>query len=179
MDSINELKDVLKETLEERGILNEIRAKVRAEIFNSLNDQPKEKSKEKQLSNENLIINELIREYLIFNNYNQTLSVFLPETSQPVKPPFDRSYISKKLKVLEDRNSKELPLLYGLAFGSKKTVVAGDENKNAGFDRKSGEFSNEKNIIPKKEEIFEEKNVKVSEIFKTENPQLFMYKSEN
>lgn len=178
MDSINELKDVLKETLEERGILNEIRAKVRAEIFNSLNDQPKEKSKEKQLSNENLIINELIREYLIFNNYNHTLSVFLPETSQPVKPPFDRSYISKKLKVLEDKNSKELPLLYGLAFGTKKTVAV-DENKNTAFDKKFGEFSNEKSIIPKKDEIFEEKNVKVSEIFKTENPQLFMYKSEN
>jgi hypothetical protein len=28
--------------------------------------------------NENLIINELIREYLIFNGYRDTLSVFLP-----------------------------------------------------------------------------------------------------
>ena len=30
------------------------------------------------VSNENLVINELIREYLIFNGYRETLSVFLP-----------------------------------------------------------------------------------------------------
>lgn len=174
MDSVNELKDVLKETLEERGVLNEIRAKVRAEIFNSLNDQSKEKNKQKLLSNENLIINELIREYLIFNNYNHTLSVFLPETSQPVKPPFDRSYISKKIKVLEDKNSRELPLIYGLAFGTKKNIVAGDEEKkNENFPQIS------QNVIPKKEEFYEDKNVKVSEIFKTEDPHFFMYKSDN
>ena len=29
-------------------------------------------------SNDNLVINELIREYLVFNNYRETLSVFLP-----------------------------------------------------------------------------------------------------
>ena len=29
-------------------------------------------------SHENLIINELIREYLVFNNLRETLSVFLP-----------------------------------------------------------------------------------------------------
>ena len=170
MASVNELKEVLKETLEERGILNEIRAKVRAEIFNSLNDQ-KENAKKSQVSNENLLINELIREYLIFNNYNNTLSVFLPETSQPVKPPFDRAYITKKLKVLEDKNSRELPLLYGLAFGLKKTV-ASTEDYEEKFAKNSG------NVIPKKEEVFEEKAVKISDIFKNEEPQMFMYKSE-
>ena len=41
MATINELKDVLKESLEEKGVLQEIRAKIRAEIFNTLNDKPK------------------------------------------------------------------------------------------------------------------------------------------
>ena len=36
--NINELKEVLKETLEERGVLSSIKAKIRAEIFNSLNE---------------------------------------------------------------------------------------------------------------------------------------------
>ncbi len=33
-----------------------------------------------ELSNENLVINELIREYLVFNGYRETASVFLPGT---------------------------------------------------------------------------------------------------
>jgi len=171
MASVNELKEVLKETLEERGVLNEIRARVRAEIFNSLNDQSKDKNSKQSVSNENLIINELIREYLVFNNYNNTLSVFLPESSQPIKPPFDRAYISKKLKVLEDKNSRELPLVYGLAFGLKKIVASSEDYE--GVNNKSYG-----NVIPKKEEVYEDKAVKISEIFKPEDPQMFMYKSE-
>lgn len=36
MSSLKELKEVLKDTLEQRGVLKEIRAKVRSEIFQSL-----------------------------------------------------------------------------------------------------------------------------------------------
>jgi hypothetical protein len=36
MSSLKELKEVLKDTLEEKGILKDIRAKIRAEIFKSL-----------------------------------------------------------------------------------------------------------------------------------------------
>jgi lisH domain-containing protein FOPNL len=113
MATIEEMKNVLKDTLEERGILSELRARLRAEIFNSLNDKPTQKP---PLSQENMIINELIKEYLIFNNYTHSLSVFLPETGQPEKSPFDRTYITKKLKIQEDSKSKELPLLYGNFF---------------------------------------------------------------
>lgn len=110
MATIDELKDVLKETLEDKGVLAELRAKIRSEIFNTLNDKQQQKP---QPSNENLIINELIKEYLIFNNYTHALSVFLPESGQPDKSPFDRNYIAKKLKIQEDNKSRELPLLYG------------------------------------------------------------------
>ena len=40
MASINELKDVLKETLEEKGVMSQLRARIRAEIFGALNDSP-------------------------------------------------------------------------------------------------------------------------------------------
>ena len=33
MSSLKEVKDVLKDTLEEKGVLKDIRAKIRAEIF--------------------------------------------------------------------------------------------------------------------------------------------------
>lgn len=119
MASINELKEVLKETLEERGVLSQIRAQIRSEIFGTLNGSTANRP---ELSKENLIINELIREYLTFNGYQHTLAVFLPESGQPASSPFDRSYITKQLKIIEDKKSQDLPLLYGLTFGSKKPV---------------------------------------------------------
>ena len=65
---------VLKEALENKGIANEIKAKLRSEIFTILDDNTFEKPK---ISQENLLINELIREYMDFNNYNFSKSVFL------------------------------------------------------------------------------------------------------
>ena len=64
----------MKESLENRGALNQIKAKLRAEIFTSLEDNNDQIPK---LPQENLIINELIKEYLEFNEYKYTSSVFL------------------------------------------------------------------------------------------------------
>lgn len=36
MASLEDLKGVLKETLEQKGVLNEVKAKIRAEIFTAL-----------------------------------------------------------------------------------------------------------------------------------------------
>jgi hypothetical protein len=44
-------------------------------------------------SDDTLVINELIREYLIFNGYRDTLSVFLPESGHPQTRPFDRQFL--------------------------------------------------------------------------------------
>lgn len=63
--TIEELKDVLRETLENRGALGSVRAHLRAEVSNALEDRSS--AQRPDISNENLIINELIREYLVFN----------------------------------------------------------------------------------------------------------------
>ena len=57
-------KTVLEDSLEKRGRLNQIRAKIRSEIFSSLEDNNDQIPK---LPHENLLINEIIREYLEFN----------------------------------------------------------------------------------------------------------------
>ena len=44
MATVNELKEALKETLEEKGVLSQVRAKIRAEIFNCINDVQEDKS---------------------------------------------------------------------------------------------------------------------------------------
>lgn len=110
MTTINEMKEVLKEHLEKNGSLNEIRSKMRSEIFNTLNNGQKP---QQSLSNQNLIINELIREYLAFNNYNYTNSVLIPEAGQPEKP-LERSIISNQLNIAESSESRQLPLLYSI-----------------------------------------------------------------
>lgn len=54
--------------------MGQIKARIRAEVFNALDDHSEGKP---ALSNENMIINELIREYLEFNKYKYTASVLV------------------------------------------------------------------------------------------------------
>ncbi|EDO41817.1 predicted protein [Nematostella vectensis] len=108
--SSEKLKEVLKETLDNRGILGQIRARIRAEVFSALDDQSETRP---TLSNENMLINELIREYLEFNNYKYTLSVLLTESGQP-KDPIDRRFLAEELNITEDHATASTPLLYSM-----------------------------------------------------------------
>ncbi|XP_038942174.1 centrosomal protein 20 isoform X2 [Rattus norvegicus] len=74
MATVTELKAVLKDTLEKRGVLRHLKARIRAEVFNALDD---DREPRPLLSHENLLINELIREYLEFNKYKYTASVLI------------------------------------------------------------------------------------------------------
>lgn len=110
MATVNELKKVLKETLENKGVMNQLKAQVRSEVFNAMDDKTAEKPK---LSNENLLINELIREYFEFNNYNYASSVLTAESGQP-NMPLERDFIAQELGVAENDRTKAVPLLYSL-----------------------------------------------------------------
>jgi len=63
---------VVRETMENRGVLCQLRAKIRAEVFSALNDPTDSRP---PVSRENFLINELIREYLDFNHYKYASSV--------------------------------------------------------------------------------------------------------
>ena len=63
---------VVKESLEQRGVLNQVKARIRAEVYSAI-ERPTEGRP--VISNENILINELIREYLEFNKYKYTSSV--------------------------------------------------------------------------------------------------------
>ena len=116
MTSVEELKNALKETLEQKGVLNQIRAIMRQSIFEAIESDDKP---QQIISNENLIINELIKEYLSYNNYLHSLSVFQAETGQP-KNKLDRDFIANQLNIIETNSSKQLPLLYTILFGLKR-----------------------------------------------------------
>lgn len=118
MASLEDLKNVLRETLEQKGVLNDVKAKIRAEIFTALDS---EQAGKPQLSNENMIINEMIREYLEYNKYYNAASVLVTETGQPSEPPFDKAYLQSKFGISENKKTKgeNMPLLYDLVFGLK------------------------------------------------------------
>lgn len=115
MASLEDLKNVLRETLEQKGVLNEVKAKIRAEIFTALDSENVGKP---PLSNENMVINEMIREYLEYNKYYNTASVLVTETGQPSEAPFDRQFLQKKFGITATKG-KQLPLLYDLIYGLK------------------------------------------------------------
>lgn len=108
MARIEDLKEVLKETLENKGVLNQVRARIRAEVYNALDEQNEVKP---TLSNENFLINELIREYLDFNKYNYTKSVLTAESGQPPEK-IDRRLLLQQLNMEETQEEAKLPLIY-------------------------------------------------------------------
>ncbi|XP_069812679.1 centrosomal protein 20-like isoform X1 [Dendropsophus ebraccatus] len=110
MATVSDLKAVLTDTLDKRGVLGQLKARVRAEVFAALDDQNEPKP---VLSHENLLINEMIREYLEFNKYKYTSSVLTAETGLS-DIPLDRSFLAKELNLIEDSRAQSVPILYGL-----------------------------------------------------------------
>ncbi|KAK7493289.1 hypothetical protein BaRGS_00015415 [Batillaria attramentaria] len=110
MASSGELKEVVKKSLETRGVLTQVKARIRAEVFSAL-DKPTESRP--AVSNENVLINELIREYLEFNKYHYAASVLAAESGM-AKEPLDREFLRAELNVVEDAPSRSIPLLYSI-----------------------------------------------------------------
>ncbi|KAM8842786.1 centrosomal protein 20 [Synchiropus picturatus] len=110
MATVTELKCAVRDTLESKGVLGQLKARIRAEVFGALDDQSQPRP---PLSHENLLINELIREYLDYNQYRHSSSVLTAESGQP-DVPLDRKFLASELHVCEDASSRSVPLLYGL-----------------------------------------------------------------
>ena len=121
---VSELREALRDALDRRGVLRGLKAQLRAEVFSTLEDGDDVRP---SLPHENLLINELIREYLAFNNYGHTLSVFLPEAGQPVEP-LRRDFLQGQCRLPEVESTapeaaadQALPLLYSLCAGAPTT----------------------------------------------------------
>ncbi|XP_062508063.1 centrosomal protein 20-like [Corticium candelabrum] len=152
MATVGDLKSVLKETLESRGVLGQIRARVRAEVFNALDEQSEERP---PLSNENMIINELIREYLEFNRYRYTCSVLMSETGQP-REALDRQFLANELNLSQDESSSSVPLLYGILshfMSGRKRVYESRHSAALGQQRQTRMDQNEVETLQETEEL--------------------------
>ncbi|XP_073447237.1 centrosomal protein 20 isoform X1 [Aquarana catesbeiana] len=110
MATVADLKTVLTDTLDKRGVLAQLKAQIHAEVFAALDDRSEPRP---VLSHENLLINEMIREYLDFNKYKYTSSVLTAETGLS-DIPLDRSFLGRELNFVEDANAQSVPILYGI-----------------------------------------------------------------
>ena len=108
---MDDLSVVIKETLENSGVLGDLRGRLRAEVFKAMDDRTIERPK---LPSENLLINELIREYLLYNNYHNALAVLMQESRQP-QQPLDRDFLCSEMHMkMPGSAPRSLPLLYGV-----------------------------------------------------------------
>ena len=113
MNSIEELKSSLKETLIKEGILNKIKAEMRKGIYDIID---RDNNPKPNLTKENYIINLLIKEYLDYNNYSFSSNVFESETGQ-LKNDFNINELTKELNIIEGENNKNRPILYSILQG--------------------------------------------------------------
>mmetsp|Transcript_48008 Transcript_48008/g.104390 ORF Transcript_48008/g.104390 Transcript_48008/m.104390 type:complete len:184 (+) Transcript_48008:21-572(+) len=112
MASIDDLMQAIVATLDRKGVMAGIKAQVRREIFTALEDEPEE-ARDPPLR-ENVLINELIREYLQYNGYLHTASVLQAEASHPEVMPLDRNFLKRELRLQLSEEYQSLPLLYAV-----------------------------------------------------------------
>ena len=141
--TFDELTAALKETLDRRGALRQIRASLRAEAFAALHNAAEQVEDQESydasgrrppLRPENAVINELIRDYLEFNGYLGAASVLEVEAGFAGNGGGDdddrelsREMIKLELGVIENDDGmkskkvrKKIPLLYGIIEALKR-----------------------------------------------------------
>ncbi|KAJ3054653.1 hypothetical protein HK097_001209 [Rhizophlyctis rosea] len=139
MSSYDELK---QEALTNRGVLTEITARVRAEVFDVIDGQEFSRPTP---ARESRLVNELIREYMQSNGYMHSLSVFTTESHLPKSTP-SRTKLSQDLYIDPADYPDDVPLLYGLALknlppDTKSVSRQGEKRKEkeAGVDQEEDE----------------------------------------
>ncbi|XP_043552205.1 FGFR1 oncogene partner isoform X3 [Chiloscyllium plagiosum] len=114
-----ELRDLLVQTLENSGVLNKIKAELRAAVFLALEEQERVENKT-PLVNESLktflntedgrLVAGLVAEFLQFFNLDFTLAVFRPETNTFTGLD-GRDNLARELGIPEGADLKGVPLL--------------------------------------------------------------------
>ncbi|KAF7254358.1 FGFR1 oncogene partner [Varanus komodoensis] len=114
-----ELRDLLVQTLETTGVLNKIKAELRAAVFLALEEQEKVENKT-PLVNESLkkflntkdgrLVANLVAEFLQFFNLDFTLAVFQPESST-LNALEARENLAQDLGIVEAKTTVDGPLL--------------------------------------------------------------------
>lgn len=108
--SADELREALRSSLEQRGVLGDMRARLRAEIFKAIDtndDTPQ------RMPIETVVACDVFRDFLRFAGYSQTLSVF--EAEAALGDELTREALARDLGVVDD-----MPVVYSLVEAAKR-----------------------------------------------------------
>ena len=118
-----DLTRAIKECLEEKGTLGKIQCQIRSEIVSALKTDPAEKDTSSggggDISADNFLINELLREYLDWNGYSHARDVLRAESGQP-RLGLDRKELERNLGLECGPNAGKVPLLYSVVADLKR-----------------------------------------------------------
>ncbi|XP_065691775.2 centrosomal protein 43 isoform X1 [Patagioenas fasciata] len=128
-----ELRDLLVQTLESSGVLNKIKAELRAAVFLALEEQEKVENKT-PLVNESLksflgtkdgrLVAGLVAEFLRFFNLDFTLAVFQPESST-LNGLDGRENLARDLGITEAEGTVGGPLLLEVVKKCQQKKISG------------------------------------------------------
>jgi lisH domain-containing protein FOPNL len=126
MSSQESLKAAMRESLETNGTISHIKAELRAAVVERLTDVTNS-GDSRAVANppvppENLIINELIKEYLTFNGLEHTLAVFQLEGRTP-DSQVPRRVLASELNMAAAPSS--VPLLYAILHEARLSKEMG------------------------------------------------------
>ncbi|XP_030355204.1 FGFR1 oncogene partner isoform X2 [Strigops habroptila] len=129
-----ELRDLLVQTLESSGVLNKIKAELRAAVFLALEEQEKVENKA-PLVNESLktflgtkdgrLVAGLVAEFLRFFNLDFTLAVFQPESST-INGLDGRENLARDLGITEEGGTVGGPLLLEVVRKCQQKNISGN-----------------------------------------------------
>ena len=114
-----DLVDAVRDSLKRDGRLGRFKAELRSAVMSILIKSPNESSLP-QLPDETRLINELIREYLVWNGYVYSEQVLVAESGQH-NELLPREHLAAKLNVMDDERTLKIALLYYIvaAFQSR------------------------------------------------------------
>ena len=110
-EAVEELANTVRNTLEHKGVIQGLKAKLRASIYHILEDKTMNAPAEKPV--DLILASELVREFLMHMDYSNTLSVFIDESGQPAQMYVDRNAIGGELgiDISGHDDNEEVPLL--------------------------------------------------------------------
>ena len=143
---MKDLDEAILDKLNTSGVKDKLIAQVRAEVFHAVfkNSDNNENLDKRNVLRENAIINEIIREYMIFNGFQFSVSVFDAEcqrrgnleTSNKSTFVPDRQSVAQFLNASIDNmtietsegKTVEVPLIYGILQEVKERSSQQEDN---------------------------------------------------
>jgi lisH domain-containing protein FOPNL len=109
MESVTDLKDVVRHSLESRGVLQQIKARIRAEVYLSLEGKDSVNNVEKPP--DVYLACELVRELFMGLDYKNSLAVFCEESGPPSEMGLNRDFLASELGLSVHEDDRSVPLL--------------------------------------------------------------------